>query len=169
MWSHYLIYVIWCWPFTGGTFCLGDLVTQSKSRSELKYKGYAMDCTLCVITVFNEYMKSTLLVSGIVTILVFTCKSPYNVASWGTICHLTKAGVDLNIFSLHVTWGAASSKVVTKFTLATIIILKTAGWSEESICREHYKREIDSKFVFEQAILGQNQTQTARVHVVVCW
>ena len=82
---------------------------------------------------------------------------------------LDKGCVDLNIFSLHETWGAASSKVVLKLTLATIIILKTAGWSEESICREHYKREIDSKFVFEQAILGQNQTQTARVHVVVCW
>ena len=81
----------------------------------------------------------------------------YSGASKSTISNWIKqglklSGINLSIFTPHSTRGAATSAVVNKVPIDTII--KTAGWSKECTFRKFYKRPITDDSTFSDKLLS---------------
>ena len=88
--------------------------------------------------------------------LLMTHGKPIKAASRGTIHRWTtevliRSGVDMTIYMPHSTRLASTSKVASKLKLATI--LKTAGWAKESMFRKYYKKPVDRKYEFGEAVV----------------
>ncbi len=140
-------------------FQIGDLLKQSRPGSgitELKFKAYAPDRRLCIVTALRAYIDRTAEVRGECTQLLLTYRKPVHGASRDSIRRWTgavlqEAGVDLSVFTPHSARAASTSKVATKLPLSTI--LTTAGWSRESTFTKYYKKNVDSKCDFGDAIL----------------
>ncbi len=141
-------------------FQIGTLLKQSRPGSgimELKFKAYAPDRRLCVVTALQAYIDRTTDVRGDCTQLLLTYRKPIHAASRDSIRRWTRAvlqeaGVDLSVFSPHSTRSASTSKVATKLPLSTI--LTTAGWSRESTFTKYYRKNVDTKCDFSNAILS---------------
>ena len=80
-----------------------------------------------------------------------THRKSIKAASRGTKEVLIRAGVDMTIFMPHLTRSASTSKVASKLKLATI--LKTAGRAKESTFRKYYKKPVDKKYEFGEAVV----------------
>ena len=74
-------------------------------------------------------------------------KSPHKSVGASTVACwikevLANSGIDVDMFSAHSTRGAAASKA---FSAGVPVerILKTGGWSSESVFSRHYKFEVE--------------------------
>ena len=139
------------------TFRLGDPVKATRPGQhiqELKFKAYAPDRRLCVLTVLKAYLSRTLDNRGKVTRLFITTQKPFVAASRDTLRRWTRdvlaaAGIDMNIFTPHSTRAAATSQAVGRVPLDTI--LKTAGWSQAGTFQKYYNKTVQKDF--QSAIL----------------
>ena len=138
--------------YSRAKFVLGDLLKTSRPGhhlGELKFKAYAPDRRLCVLTVLKEYLKRTLDVRGTTSQLLLTFKAPHKAASRDTIRRwtreiLTRAGIDMTMFTPHSTRAASTSCAAMKLSLDTI--LKTACWSQKSTFQRYYHKKIVKEF-----------------------
>lgn len=145
--------------FSRVKFTLRDVLKQTKPGRHLKdltLTGYAPDRRLCVITVLKEYLKRTLYSRGAETKLFISTIEPHRRVSKQTISRwirstLKAAGIDTEQFRAHSTRAAAVSAV--QGHVPVDIILKTAGWTNESTFAKYYKKPVDKGHVFSQALL----------------
>lgn len=141
-------------------FRIGDLLKQSRPKyhlSELYIEAYPLNVNLCVVKTLQEYLLRTEKLRGDVTQLFIKAQKPYNAVTQSTISRwiksvLSDAGIDMTIFTPHSTRGASTSAVVGKIPIDTI--LKTAGWTSESVFRKFYKREVTNNPAFGKSILS---------------
>lgn len=113
------------------------------------------DPELCVYGTLQYYLIVTTLLRISTKLLVSYIK-PYNPVTSSTIGRwiktvLQKAGINTQIFSAHSTRSASTSKAVT--SVSADVVLKTAGWSEESIFRRFYKRPVAITDQMSKAVL----------------
>ena len=140
--------------YSHACFRVGKLLKHTRPGThikELAFKAYAPDRRLCVITVLKEYLKWTLMIQATTKQLLFTYGKPIHAASRDSIrCWtkevLSRAGINISIFTPQSTRSVSTSKPATKLKLSTI--LTTAGWSRDSMFRKFYQKTIDKKFDF---------------------
>ena len=142
------------------TFRVGDPIKTTRPNrhiEELRFRAYAPDRRLCIVTALSHYLKRTAAIRPS-TVLILTTKYPFQPASRDTIRRwtkdlLTSAGIDMSIFSPHSTRAAATSKAACHVPLQTI--LKTAGWANPSTFVKYYQKDIVLKpcHAFDAAVL----------------
>ena len=141
------------------TFRIGKLLKTSRPNhhtSEVKFKAYAPDRRLCVVTALKTYLKRTLDNRGSVQQLLLTTKPPYRAASRDTIKRWTlqvmeKAGINIEKFTAYSVRHAATSKAAKKLPLSTIN--KTIGWTSKSVFGKYYNKPIQKEGTFAKAVL----------------
>ena len=137
---------------------LGDLLKTSTPKAhqdEIVLKGF-FDKRVCVVHYLNVYKKRTELLRGKETKFFISVKKPHLAVSRDTIRRwtkqgLTKAGIDMNIFTPHSTRAASSSKASKSIGLKTI--LKTVGWRRASTFTNFYKKKIGQEGRYAEAVL----------------
>lgn len=139
-----------------------DLVKQSRPGihlNELVFEKYS-DSSLCIVLFLKAYLKRTDEIrKGETSLFISYCK-PYKKVTKDTIARWVKsvmqaAGIDNKIFKAHSTRAASVSKAHScRLPLSTI--LRTAGWSKDSVFRKFYKKPITNDTSFAQAILCKN-------------
>lgn len=125
---------------------------------QVSYKAFAPDRRLCVVTVLRHYINRTQELRADEDSLFLTLRPPHGPASKDTLRRWVRdcmqaAGIDMQMFSTHSTRAAATSKVVDKIPLMTII--RTAGWSNQSTFAKYYKKPITTQYDFGAAVLHQ--------------
>ena len=142
------------------TFQINNLVKQSRPGRHLDnivITGYAPARRLCLITVLKEYLKRTLYCRGSETKLFISYVAPHHRVSRDTISRwivdvMFLAGVDTKLYRSHSTRAACVSSAV-RAKVPVDIILKTAGWSQDSTFAKYYKKPIRSDTILSTAIL----------------
>lgn len=146
--------------FSKVTFKIMDMVKQTRPGYHLKdivLTGYAPDRRLCIITVLKEYLSRTLDIRGRETKLLLCTVAPHKQASRQTISKwvrqvLKDAGIDTSKFAPHSTRAAATS-AAARAHVPIDTILKTAGWSKDSMFRKYYEKPVNVDTGFTQALL----------------
>ena len=142
------------------SFRIGDPLKTSKPgchMSEMVFEPYATAKFLCVHTTIVNYLDRTKDIRGPITRFFLTTKPPIKMVSRDTLRRWTRdlmaaAGIDLTLFSPHSTRSASSSKAALKLPLATI--LSSVGWFRESTFARFYRRPIDNRENFANAVLS---------------
>ena len=137
----------------------GDLLKQTRpgyQLSELTIRAYAPDKRLCLVLLMTEYLNRVKSIRGDINQLFLTTQPPIRAASQQTIARwikviLSKAGLDLTLFTPHSTRSAATTKARSA-NIPLPTILKTAGWSSASTFARYYDKPISSEGVFADAI-----------------
>ena len=98
----------------------------------------------CVYETLEFYLKATENCRNSTSLLVSFIK-PYKAVTSSTIGHwlktvLASAGIDTKMYSAHSTRCASTSKAVA--TVSADMIIRTAGWNEESTFRKFYDRPV---------------------------
>ena len=142
------------------TFAFGDLLKTTRpgfQQKEIKIVGYPPDRRLCLVTALNIYLARTKPLRGRTNSLFITTQKPHGPASQDTVTRwvrslLSKAGLDLSIFTPHSIRGASAS-AASSLRVPLSTIMETAGWTQESTFRKFYKKTVKSKGNLSQAIL----------------
>ena len=147
--------------FVGGcvSFRIGDLLKTSRPSfhlSEVTFSPFPLDTRLCVVETLVHYLQRTETLRGSVTRLLITSRPPYKVASRDTIRRWTKdvmkaAGIDLTIFSPASTRASSCSKAALSVSLG--LILRTGGWSSDSVFGRYYHKPLLAVGEFASAVL----------------
>ena len=146
--------------FSRVKFTIRDVVKQTKPGrhlTDIVLTGYAPDRRLCVITVLKEYLKRTLYIRAAETKLFISTIEPHKRVSKQTVSRwirstLQGAGIDTAQFRAHSTRAAAVSAAMQSH-VPVDVILKTAGWTNESTFAKYYNKPVDKGHVFSQALL----------------
>ena len=98
----------------------------------------------CVYETLEFYLKATEQCRNSTSLLVSFIK-PYKAVTSSTIGRwlksvLASAGIDTDMYSAHSTRCASTSKAVA--TVSADMIIRTAGWNEESTFRKFYDRPV---------------------------
>ena len=98
----------------------------------------------CVYETLEFYLKATENLRSTTRLLVSFVK-PYKAVTSSTIGHwiktvLASAGIDTSVFSAHSTCCASASKAIT--TISADMLIRAAGWSQESTFRKFYDRPV---------------------------
>ena len=109
----------------------------------------------CVYTTLQCYLLRTAPLRTSSRLLISYIK-PYQAVTSSTIGRWIKAvllrsGIDTQKFSAHSTRSASTSKAAA--SVSADIILKTAGWSDESTFRSFYKRPVAITDQLSKAVL----------------
>ena len=131
--------------FSKVTFGIGEPLKTSgpgQHLSEVRFGAYAPHRSLCVVTALKVYLKRTLDVRGTVQKLFLATRPPVRAASRATLRRWAKevlvaAGIDMKIFAPSSTRAASVSKASLRLSTATII--RTVGWSSDSVFGKFYK------------------------------
>lgn len=158
IWLMDLRNLVWSKDDVRCTF--GDLLKTSgpgKHQTELVLGSFPQDKTLCVVHYLKQYVKRTKPFRGTETRLFISWKAPHQAVSRDTIRRwtktgLSKAGIDMNIFTPHSTRAASTSKAVQKVPLKTI--LKTVGWRRPSTFAVFYHKSVQKGNRFGKAVLS---------------
>ena len=138
---------------------IGDILKQTRPKyhlGEIYIEPFTENVNICAVKTLECYLKKTKDIRSSTKLFIVTQK-PYSGASKSTISNWIKqglklSGINLSIFTPHSTRGAATSAVVNKVPIDTII--KTAGWSKECIFRKFYKRPITNDSTFSDKLLS---------------
>ena len=114
---------------------IGDLLKTSNRKfhnEELKFPKYIENTNICPVTTLKQYLHMTSKNRGEIKSLFITQIRPFKPASKDTIAGwiretLSKAGIDVSIFSPHSTTSAASS-TAKKGLVPIVTILKIGSW-----------------------------------------
>ena len=142
------------------SFRIGDPLKTSRPGhhvSELVFPAYTPDRRLCVPTTVKSYLKRTCVSRGALSGLLLTTRAPVSVASKDTLRRWVKdimglAGIDLSIFAPHSARSASISKAAAYIPLATIV--KTIGWSGDSMFNKFYNKPVSDQGQFAKAVLS---------------
>ncbi|XP_067659799.1 uncharacterized protein [Haliotis asinina] len=137
----------------------GDLLKQSRPgyhQEELTIPSYP-DKKLCLVTLLRLYLCRTEPIRGNETALFISTVKPYHRVSKDTIARwvkmtLTKAGINMRIFTPHSIRSASTTKASMKVPLSTI--LNTAGWSSQCTFAKFYKKPISNRHQFSEAVMA---------------
>ena len=140
-------------------FRLAELTKTSRPnfhQQQLFFNCFDADHSLCVVRITKDYLNRTAPLRGEVKQLFVATTPPHQAVSRDTIRRWTKnvmvaAGVDMNMFTVHSTRSAATSKVASKLPMKTI--LATAGWSRPSTFQRFYNKPLENA-TFANAILN---------------
>ena len=141
-------------------FRLGDLLKTSRPGQptpEVVFPAYPLDRKLCVVTTVRSYIKRTRDTRGNHTRLLLTSRSPVSIASRDTIRRWARdimkaAGVDMAIFAPYSTKSASVSKAGLTLPIDTIV--RTIGWSGDSMYGKYYKKPIVVTGQYAAAVLA---------------
>lgn len=140
-------------------FRIGDLIKTSRPgvhQQELTLPAYAPDRRLCVVTVINEYLQRTKALRGDQICLFISYTKPHKGISRDTLSRwikslLTRAGVDMTLFTPHST-RAASTSAASKAAVPLNTILGTAGWFRDqrlpNITRNQWLNQLNLALVY---------------------
>lgn len=125
------------------------LIKTSKPGSHLSdihLPAYNKDKSLCVVDIYNEYIKRTKSLRGQYTKLFIMTMKPHKPVSKNTISRWIKltmklAGLDTNLFKPHSVRSASTSSA-KKAGISIDVIMKSAGWKKESTFRKFYDKPI---------------------------
>lgn len=138
----------------------GDILKTTRPgfhQKEVMIKAYEPDRRLCIVTVAKCYLEKTKVVRGKEMQLFISYQKPHNAVSRETISRwislvMSKAGLDMSVFSPHSLRAASSSKAMrAKVPINTI--LETAGWARESTFRAYYNKPVKEGGQFAMALL----------------
>ena len=98
----------------------------------------------CVYETLEFYLKATENLRSTTRLLVSFVK-PYKAVTSSTIGRwiktvLASASIDTSVFSAHSTRYASASKAIT--TISADMLIRAAGWSQESTFRKFYDRPV---------------------------
>ncbi|XP_068714943.1 uncharacterized protein [Montipora foliosa] len=98
--------------------------------------------TLCVYTTLERYIEVTQSLRKSSKLLI-SCIKPHNEVSSSTIGRwlktcLSLANIDVNIYQAHSTRSASTTKAAQ--LLPIDVVMKLAGWSQESTFRKYYDK-----------------------------
>ena len=141
------------------TFKIGELLKTSRPNhhlGEVRFKAYAPDRRLCVVTALKTYLKRTLDNRGAVQQLFLTTKPPHKGISRDTLRRwplqiMGNAGINMDIFKAYSVRHASTSKAASKLPLATII--QTVGWTSKSVFGKYYQKTVIKQGAFAKAVL----------------
>ena len=117
----------------------------SKHTTPLQFKFYPSDQKLCVVTHLTCYLEQTKDLRSTSKLFISFIK-PHKPVSTDTISRwcknmLKKSGINTDLFSSHSSRSASSSK--SKLSGIPInVIMKNAGWSNESVFANYYDKII---------------------------
>ncbi|CAC5388615.1 unnamed protein product [Mytilus coruscus] len=114
----------------------------------IKLPDFIEDNSLCIVTVLKEYLVRTSCFRKTQK-LILSCIKPYSHVSKDTLGRWIKiglqmAGVDITIYKPHSTRSASTSATLRCAT-SVDIILKAAGWSNESTFRKFYDKPVSKQ------------------------
>ena len=144
----------------GIKFCIGDLLKNSRANfhlSEVCFNPFPVDSRLCVVETLSHYLERTRDIRGVITRLLITTRHPIKVASRDTIRRWTRevmvaAGIDLAMFQPASTRASSSSKAALSVSLG--LILRTGGWSSDSVFGRFYNKPLVDVGGFANAVLS---------------
>lgn len=141
-------------------FSIGQKLKQTRPGShlpEVKLIPYAKNVKLCVVTHLQVYESKTKNLRGGETGLLVSYMRPHKRIAKDTVSRwiktmLTRAGVNMKIFTPHSTRAAAVSKA-KRCAVPIGTILKTAGWSRSCTFARFYDKPVDETNQFAASIL----------------
>ena len=144
------------------SFRIGDPLKISRPDyhlSEVTFSPFALDSRLCVVETLSHYLWRTEGIRGVITNLFITTKPPVKVASRDTIRRWTKdvmiaAGIDMSVFAPASTRASSCSKAALSVSLG--LILRTGGWSSDSVFGKYYNKPLLDVGGFAAAVLGSS-------------
>ena len=116
-----------------------------KHLPPLSFPAFVEEPRLCIVTVLKEYIQGTeKLRKSRKRFATYT--KPYNQPAISTLSNWIKlmlqlAGVNVKLFKTHSTRSASTSAAL-KAEVGVNTILKSAGWTNESIFRKCYNRSV---------------------------
>ena len=128
---------------------IGDLLKTSNRKfhnEELKFPKYIENSNICPVRTLKQYLHMTSKNRGEIKSLFITQIRPFKPASKDTIAGwiretLSKAGIDVSIFSPHSTTSAASS-TAKKGLVPIVTILKIGSWRSMKTFERFYDKGI---------------------------
>lgn len=127
----------------------GDLLKTSRPGhhlGEIRLPSFPVNGALCVVSTYMDFVQRSKPLRGKTTRLFVASIKPHGPISRDTLSNwikftMSKAGVDLSIFTPHSTRAASTSAALRqKVPLATI--LATAGWTGANTFRRFYNRPV---------------------------
>jgi integrase len=120
---------------------------------------YPKDEKLCVLTHLNIYVKRTRYYRGDIDQLLLTHKKPYKAATLNSISRWLKelmkaAGINIKDFGPGSARSAATTKAESQGAPIDLI-LKTAGWTQQSTFARFYKKDLLPHTDISEFILPQ--------------
>ena len=111
--------------------------------------------TLCVYTTLEHYIEVTQPLRNSSKLLISYIK-PYNEVSSSTIgrwlkTYLSPANIDVNVYQAHSTRSASTTKAAQ--LLPIDVVMKLAGWTQESTFRKFYDKPLAITDQMSNAIL----------------
>ncbi|XP_074661124.1 uncharacterized protein LOC141913859 [Tubulanus polymorphus] len=133
----------------------GDLLKQSRPRfhqAEITFKAYVPDRRLCIVNYCKVNLNRKEKLRGDTTQFFISYVKPHGPISRDTLSRwirvmLTRAGVDMNIFTPHSTRSAATT-AAERNNAPIQSTLKTAGWSNLSVFRKYYRKPVPDESNF---------------------
>ena len=132
---------------------------QCVHLAQIELLGLRDNTNLCVITVLKEYLSRT---SYLWTKSVQSCLSDCNPPTrrWAEIKSrwlkwaLAAAVIDISVFTAHSTRGANTS-AAKQCDTPIHVIMKAAGWSNQSTFNEFYFKHLSRRSNMAQAIMDR--------------
>lgn len=128
---------------------IGDLLKTSDNKKhlgEINLSRYDEDTDLCVMNALTHYLQRTEHLRALETKLFITTQRPHKPVSRDTIGRWLKsvmkqAGIDVSIFKPH-SMRAASTNAAYAMRIPVDTIIRTVGWSKDSVFRKFYKKPV---------------------------
>ena len=125
-----------------------EILKTSKPRKHLpplSFPAFVEDPRLCIVTVLKEYIQRIEQLRKSQKLFV-TYTKPYNHPAISTLSNWIKlvlqlAAVNVKLFKTHSTRSSSTSAAL-EAGVAENTILKSAGWTNESIYRKFYNRPV---------------------------
>ena len=145
------------------SFVLDEPLKQSKpgnTQFEFKLEAYPPDRRLCIVRYVKHYYERTRPLREKENSFFISYTRPHKrvttqtLSRWIKNC-MQRAGVDTGIYKAHST-RAASTSAAAKAELPLDQILVRAGWSSEKTFRKFYRKPLENKKNFSQAVLKDN-------------
>lgn len=138
---------------------IGELLKQSKPNNHLQeifIEAFNQNQNICVVSALRNYVTRTEKLRTNSRLFITTQK-PHSGASKATIARWIKvglhlSGIDLRVFTPHSTRSAATSALVSRVPIDTII--KTAGWTSDCTFRKFYKKPVTNDSSFSHNLLA---------------
>lgn len=128
---------------------IGDLLKTSDNKKhlgEINLSRYDEDTDLCVVNALTHYLQRTEHLRALETKLFITTQRPHKPVSRDTIGRWLKSvikqvGTDVSIFKPHSA-RAASTSAAYAMRIPVDTIIRTVGWSKDSVFRKFYKKPV---------------------------
>ena len=144
------------------SFALTGLIKQDRPGSifgNIRLFKYPSNDNICVYTTLEHYLERTKSLRQSSKLLISYIKPHHQVAT-ATIGRwlktgLSQAGIDISVYQAHSTRSASTSKAAG--TVPVDMLMKLAGWSNESTFRKFYDKSVAVTDQLSNAVLNQTQ------------